>query len=182
MDFIESQRVLYSDIEGRYEALGALYERKLWHQLTLALGEFLQDKSNHRGDNVRLLYTDFISKFEARLSQVRLAQLVSMIGQSFPDPAAAISLYTTVLANRTRLGDEASICIEMDIVLMNLRLGNTEGAKELLEAAKQKLPLLASLEAVVFSKFYKASSEYRKVSLAHVLLWYLCMLSSVDRT
>lgn len=161
--FIDTERARYPELESKYEELGNLYESKLWHQLSIALESFLQDSTNCRDDNLSRLYSEFISKFEARLSQVRLATIVSTIGQSFTDPAQAIDLYQTVLKSRTRLGAEASLCVEMDIVIAQLRLGQIDGAKDLLDTAKQTLPTLSSTETVVSSKFYRALAEYRKV-------------------
>ena len=98
--FLESQRVAYPDLQ-EYDTFLQLYERKLWHELSIALFDFLSKKSNHRGENIFELYAHFISKVEARLSQVRLVQLVSMIGQSLPDPQRALDFFKAVLANKT---------------------------------------------------------------------------------
>ena len=151
------------DLAAAYDNLGQLYEKKLWHQLSVSLDEFVGQASNNRGGSFRRLYSDFITKFDARLNQVRLALIISTIGRSFSDPADALELYQTALKARARLGAEASICLEMDVVLVSIRLGQLDQAKELLEGAKGALSGLSSSETVVFSKFYKATAEYRKV-------------------
>eukprot|EP01041_Mallomonas_annulata_P003571 gene3571-7102_t len=163
MDFIDTQKNQYPELAVFYDNFGDLYNKKLWHQLTLALDDFLRNKQNHVGDNLYELYTGFISKFEVRLSQVGFAQIVSMIGLSFAEPSRSIDFFTSILLNRVRLGVEASLCLDMDIVLMKLRLGVIDEAKVLLEDAKELLPKISSSESIVFSKFYKATAEYRKV-------------------
>jgi len=162
--FVDSQRAEFPDLAGTYENFGSLYERKLWHQLSVALEQFVNDPRNNRGSNFKVLYTDFISKFEARLSHVRLALIVSTIGHSFADPTEALNLFQHILKSQAKLGPEATMCLEMDVVLVSLKLGEVERAKDLLEGAKTALASLASSETVVFSKFYKATAEYRKVS------------------
>ena len=56
------------------------------------------------------------------------------------------------------------MCLDMDIVFMKLQLGAIDDAKVLLEEGKEKLPKITSSESVVFSKYYRAAAEYRKVN------------------
>jgi len=163
MDFIDNQRTLYPDLAVFYDNFGDLYNKKLWHQLTIALEEFVSNKNNTRGENLHDLYNDFISKFEIRLNQVGFAQLVSKIAQSFSDPNKAVEFISSILEKRERLGNEASLCLDMDVVVMKLRLDETESAKILLEDGKETLPKISSSESIAFSKYYKAAAEYRKL-------------------
>ena len=164
MEFIEAQRIEFGDLAQEYEEFGQLYEKKLWHQLSVVLEKFVNKPGNNRGANFRRLYTEFISKFDSRLSQVRLALIISTIGLSFADSSESLELFQHALKSHTKLGPEATLCLEMDKVLVLLKLGQIDLAKELLEVAKSTLASLASSETVVFSKFYKATAEYRKVS------------------
>jgi len=52
----------------------------------------------------------------------------------------------------------------MDVVTLKLQLGDVEAAKVLLETAKEQLAGIKPSESVIFSKFYRAQSEYRKVA------------------
>lgn len=163
MDFIDIQKVTYPDLSNIYDSFGELYSKKLWHQLSIALQDFVWNSTNVRGENMFELYSGFITKFETRLSPVRLAQIVSSIGHSFSDPTRSIDFYNGVLSNRARLGHEASMIVDMDVVIMKLKLNLLDDAKVLLENSKEKLPLISSTETVVFSKFHKSMAEYRKV-------------------
>jgi 26S proteasome regulatory subunit N9 len=136
----------------------------LWHQLTLALESFLSNEQNVHGDNFYRLYEGFISSFEARLNQVKFACLVSLIARTLK-PENALEFVTQVLKSRERLGVEASLCLDMDVVVLKLKLGDTESAKTLLEGAKETVKKLGSAESVIFSKYYRAVAEYRKVRL-----------------
>ena len=115
MQFIESQSVALPALRSKFEDLGSLYEKKLWHQLTEALNELLKEHGDKLGAS---LYTDFISHFEARLNQVRLVLLVSRIGHSFDDSEKSLELFNSLLKSRKRLGTEASMCVDMDIALV----------------------------------------------------------------
>lgn len=161
MQFIESQSVALPALRSKFEDLGSLYEKKLWHQLTEALNELLKEHGDKLGAS---LYTDFISHFEARLNQVRLVLLVSRIGHSFDDSEKSLELFNSLLKSRTRLGTEASMCVDMDIALVNIKRGQLDTVKKDLEEAKTALAKISSSETAPFSKFYKASAAYRKVA------------------
>jgi len=162
MDFINSQVTLYPDLAEEYATLGELHEKKLWHQLSLSLETFLSNGRNIRGNNAQQLYDGFVRSFEARLNQVKLAGLVTLVSKTLND-ANALDFINTVLAARKRLGVEASMCLDMDVVTIKLRLGDVEAAKGLLESAKEQLSSIKPSESVIFSKYYKAQTEYRKV-------------------
>ena len=93
---------------------------------------------------------------------MKLAGLVTLVSKTLND-ANALDFINTVLAARKRLGVEASMCMDMDVVTIKLRLGDVEAAKGLLESAKEQLSGIKPSESVIFSKYYKAQTEYRKV-------------------
>ena len=109
------------------------------------------------------LYTEFIFRFEGKLSQIRVALLASMVGRLYTQHEAAITFLEKVLLARIRLGTEASLVLDMDIVILKLKLGQNKGAKEALADAKEKTLSLTITEPIVFSRFFKATAEYRKV-------------------
>ena len=111
------------------------------------------------------LYNNFISKIEDRLSQIRLAVIVSKVGNSFSDPSDALVFYSKVLSvSRERLGKEAALCIDMDVVIVKLKLGETKEANDLLDSSKEILSTIKSSETLAFSSYYGALLVYYDVS------------------
>lgn len=163
MDFIHSQREQFPDLAQEYANLGTLYDKKLWHQLSLSLEEFVSDPKNVRDDNFLKLYENFITTCEARLNQVKLANLAYLVAKTLHDPAVALAFYEKVLVARGRLGTEATMCLEMDVVMIKVKCGDVDVAKDMLNTAKKQLPTIKSSDSVAFSKFYKATSEHKKV-------------------
>lgn len=165
MDFIESQKLLYPELSEEYDLLGSLYEKKLWHQLSISLESFL---STPRHPHLVDLYTNLIyNNIDSRINQIKLAQLLSLVCRSLTDNTEQqLQLLDQALQSRTRLGPAASLCIDMDKVLVLLRDHNNnpnlDSAKDLLDSAKPHLSTTTT-EAVVFSKFYLATAEYRKI-------------------
>lgn len=163
MEYIASQKALYPELANDYDTLADLYEKKLWHQLSNALEEFLSDPKNNKGQDFTQLYSSFLSSVEARLNQVKLATLVSLIGNTLNNLETALEFYKKVLTARSRLGPEASMCLDMESVIINMKLGKLDLAKAGLDTAKDNLSSIKPTESVVFSKFYLATSEYRKL-------------------
>ena len=110
------------------------------------------------------LYDEFISKFEAKLSPIPLAQIASVVGLSISNPTEGLLFFGRVLSSRAKLGVEASLCLDMDIVLVNLKAGEVSEAKVLLDEAQKVLCTISTSESFVFSKYFKSSCEYRKVN------------------
>ena len=89
--------------------------------------------------------------------------LVSMVASLYSKPEDALAFLEKILTARNRLGSEASLCLDMDIVIVKLKMGNVKDAKEALETAKVTIQSMKSSEPIVFSRYYMATAEYRKV-------------------
>ena len=58
------------------------------------------------------------------------------------------------------------MCLDIDTVMILLIINSEEKlleAKKKLEKAKETLPSINSTESIVFSKYYQATAEYRKI-------------------
>lgn len=86
-----------------------------------------------------------------------------MIGHSFNNPERTLAFFNEILQSRKRLGPDASHFVESDIIIVKLQLQCVDECRLLLDDAKDSLKQIASNEAVVHSKFYRAEVEFRKV-------------------
>lgn len=163
MEFITAQKELYAELSAEYEELGNLYDKKLWHQLSLALEAFLSNSKNMRGDNFLQLYENFVSGIGTRLNQVKLARLANLVGSSLKDDAKSYEFYTDILKARESLGVVAALSLDMDAAIALLHMGKIEEAKAMIDTAKDLLPTVISPDSLMYSKFYLASAEYRKI-------------------
>jgi hypothetical protein len=68
-----------------------------------------------------------------------------------------------ILEARKRLGPESSLFLDAEVIIMKLKLGQSEECRILLDEAKEKLSALGTNETAVFSKYYRADVEFRKV-------------------
>jgi 26S proteasome regulatory subunit N9 len=90
-------------------------------------------------------------------------QIVSRIGFNFDNLQNALDFFLSFMNPKSKLGSEATLCLEMDAMVCKLKLGNLEEVKLALENTLVKLNAGSFKEPMVFSKYYKASADYRKL-------------------
>ena len=108
-------------------------------------------------------YKEFLSKFESRISQLRLAIIIGRIAETLPAPVPFISAILT--ASRARLGPVAATCLDIDVILATLKLGQTTEAKKALDEIHAIVTQISTTENAVYSKYHRAWFELRKVSV-----------------
>lgn len=177
MDFVRGEAQKYPNVGGDYERLGALYEKKLWHQLTEELAELVNREDFVQGSNLIDLYEQFLSKFEGKLNQLKFVQIVSVIARQYlvsrplvaDEVTRGIDFLNSISEKKARLGEEAFLVLEMSKAELYIQLGSPESlksARKLLDDAQPTLQLLegSGAETVVNSSFYRVSCEYYKVT------------------
>ncbi len=65
------------------------YQRKLWHQLTVAIEQSLQLPEFKAPDVLIPFYTEFLSGFAQKLNPLRLAHIAVGVAEQYKDPKDA---------------------------------------------------------------------------------------------
>jgi len=94
-----------------------------------------------------------------------------MVANTLRSPEEAFQFFEKLNHTRSKFGAEATICVNMDVVVTCLKVGRTSDCKATIEDAREKLTKINSNETIVFSKFYKASLEFRKVFVSSIYLY-----------
>ena len=81
----EQQRKGSSELASEWAALEELYNKKLWHQLTLRLSEFIKNPALTQGDALVKLYQNFIVDFESRINPLALAEIIVIVCRQIED-------------------------------------------------------------------------------------------------
>lgn len=188
LEHLESMSTLHPDLSPQYTSLANLYQRKLWHQLTMSTLDFVSTKDGSKlrttgeGLNSYLaLYDKVILPVEKKLNQLSLCRIASCVAFSLleKDSVAACAILENLLEHKERLGHSAALFAESRLGLLNLtvvgRSGEaltSEGSVKALEGVKEMIlknrPVLAELAdteseaAVVHSVFYETAMTYRK--------------------
>ena len=191
IEHLESMSTLHPDLSEQYQNLVSLYQRKLWHQLTMSTLEFVSSPSTtlrttSEGTNSYLaLFDKVILPIDKKLNQLTLARIASAVSFSLldsppcKDGVAARAILENLLEKKDRLGPSAALYAESRLGLLGLtvlaRSGDaltTESSVKVLEGTKETImknrPTLAELAdkeseaAIVHSAYYETAMTYRK--------------------
>jgi len=160
LEHLESMSTLHPDLSELYQNLVGLYQRKLWHQLTMSTLEFVSNPSatlrtTAEGTNSYLaLFDKVILPIDKKLNQLTLARVASAVAFSliddppYADGVAARAILENLLEKKTRarLGPSAAMHAESRLGLLGLtvlaRSGEaltTTSSVEALEATKSAI-------------------------------------------
>jgi len=93
----EQQRKSSNELAEEWAALEALYNKKLWHQLTLRLSEFVKNPALSHGDDLVKLYQNFIVDFENRINPLALAEIVVVVSRQIKDANEALQFLEVMI-------------------------------------------------------------------------------------
>lgn len=160
---------------SHYESLKSLYERKLWHQLTVALTSFLSDSGNESGGSFHRIWTEFVSHFERKINQLELAKIAVRICEVYEGEEGGLekgeSLLAPLLGQKEFLPPSALLFVTCSHALLLLRLDpvkNAGAVKKVIEDGRSTLENLGDVvaaggETSCHKQYYRLSMEYHKV-------------------
>eukprot|EP00891_Asterochloris_glomerata_P005712 jgi/Astpho2/5712/Aster-02950 len=187
LQWLESAQAKWPEQASTFHEFGNLYQRKLWHQLTVKIDEALQQPGFRQGSLLIPLYENFISAFAHRLNLLRLAHTAVVVSQQYKQPAEAVTLLERVikgLADSTqRVTDQPALFLRMHIAQNRLQMGEVEECKTLVEQGKEQLDKMhdvdPSVNAVVHfvrSQYFKHMKDFAEFYKSSLL--YLAYISS----
>ncbi|KAB1226365.1 hypothetical protein CJ030_MR1G020582 [Morella rubra] len=125
LQYLESLRNAHPELADWYASLADLYQRKLWHQLTAKLEQFValavfqatrlstqmsdsglgadivffvdEETCNLAGDALIQLYHNFITDFETKINLLKLAHFAVIVSRQYSEKEAAISYLEGVI-------------------------------------------------------------------------------------
>eukprot|EP00126_Sphaerothecum_destruens_P001897 Sdes_comp15331_c0_seq1m4189 len=165
-EFFHSVQQSHPQYGEDWKNLASLYNRKLWHQLTLSLEEFVPRMilKAHPGEiMVKNLYNFFIKKFEAKMNQTSFVQIVLLLSDRASNPQEALQFMQNV-AEMTKHVKPAFILAQMRIA--DLYLGQEklveckqiiDQVQTLIDGTGEDFPLF------IHANFYIVSAQFYKV-------------------
>ncbi|XP_077234908.1 26S proteasome non-ATPase regulatory subunit 13 homolog A-like [Tasmannia lanceolata] len=166
LEYLESLRNEHPELAGWYNSLLDLYQKKLWHQLTLKLEQFVALAVFQAGDALIQLYHNFIADFESKINLLKLAHFAVIVSQRYSEKEAAISYLEGVIekfcATREMRIEESILYVKMQIAAFKLELGDQQECKKLLEDGKTTLDSMTDIDSSVYASYHWISSQYHK--------------------
>uniref|UniRef100_A0A7C9FM26 PCI domain-containing protein n=1 Tax=Opuntia streptacantha TaxID=393608 RepID=A0A7C9FM26_OPUST len=166
LQYLETLRNSHPELSDWYNTLADLYQKKLWHQLTLKLEQFVALAVFQAGDALIQLYHNFITDFETKINLLKLAHFAVIVSRQYAEKEAAISYLEGVIeklrATREMRIEEPILYIKMQIALFKLEQGQQKECNKLLEDGKTTLDSMTDIDPSVYASFYWVSSQYYK--------------------
>ncbi|XP_060742844.1 26S proteasome non-ATPase regulatory subunit 13-like [Tachysurus vachellii] len=157
------------EMAAQWHALEDLYNRKLWHQLTLKLTEFVKDPYFQSGDTLIQLYENFLCDFEHRINPLSLVEIVLYVISQITDPNDAIT-FLEKTKEKVKCSDEAVILCKTAIGCLKLEVNELIATKKLVEEVEEMLNNLPGVTSV-HGRFYDLSSKYYRFVGNHALYY-----------
>ncbi|KAL8586610.1 26S proteasome non-ATPase regulatory subunit 13 [Nucella lapillus] len=157
----EQQRKSTGDVASDWTQIEELYNKKLWHQLTLKLSAFVKTPVFAKGDSLVRLYENFMTDFEHRINPLALTEICVLVVKQIQDPKQAVE-FIEKLKEKVKASDEAKILCMTTIGNIRLRNKDFENVKTVIEESQGILDNLDGVTSV-HSRFYELSSNYHKL-------------------
>lgn len=161
----EQQRKSTGELAQEWNTIEELYNKKLWHQLTLRIQQIVTNPLLAQGDGLIKLYQNFISDFEHRISPYALADIATHVVKQIKDPKDSIE-FLRKMQEKVKSSHEANILCLTSIGVVKLKQKDMEATKDVIREAHVALDELDGVTPV-HGKFYELSSNYHKLMGHH---------------
>ncbi|GAB2295547.1 26S proteasome non-ATPase regulatory subunit 13 A [Dionaea muscipula] len=166
LQYLDSLRSSHPELSDWYNNLADLYQKKLWHQLTQKLEEFVALAVFQAGDSLIQLYQNFITDFETKMNHLKLAHFAVIVSRQYAVKEAAISYLEGVIeklrATRETRIEEPILYIKMQVAMFKLEQGVQKECKKLLDDGKTTLDNMTDIDPSIYASYYWVSSQYHK--------------------
>ncbi|CAK9298054.1 unnamed protein product [Gordionus sp. m RMFG-2023] len=156
--YVNEQKKKYPSLHKEWEILEEFYEKKLWHQLTLKLEDFIRNEHFVSNGGLVDLYEKFIFEFENRISSLVLIKLAIEISVEIKDTEERIK-FLQKIKDKVSLNKEADALAYTALGHIYLTRKDYSKTKELLDKAEEMLDKLNGISPV-HCELYRLSSEY----------------------
>lgn len=143
-----------------WQGMEELYNKKLWHQLTLALVKYVKSSTSHKAGHLSQLYNTFLSDFDHRISSLALSTIGLIVSEDIE--AAQRVEFLESLLKKVSNHPEAKIKIMAKIGTLKIDQGQVEEVQELIKTIEGLVNSLGEVTPV-HGAFYELSAKFYKV-------------------
>uniref|UniRef100_A0A672FTC0 26S proteasome non-ATPase regulatory subunit 13 n=1 Tax=Salarias fasciatus TaxID=181472 RepID=A0A672FTC0_SALFA len=152
------------EMAAEWHALEDLYNKRLWHQLTLKLTDFVKDPCFKTGDGLIQLYENFLSDFEHRINPLSLVEIILYVARQISKRYIG-DLFKPCDRSRVaqvKSSEEAVILCKTSIGSLKLEINDLPATKKIIEEVEEMLNNLPGVTSV-HGRFYDLSSKYYRI-------------------
>ncbi|XP_039752395.1 26S proteasome non-ATPase regulatory subunit 13 [Pararge aegeria] len=161
-EFLAKKQTSEPELSEDWAKLEELYNKKLWHQLTLKVQELVKHPSLQTGDNLIQLYSNFLTTFENKINPLSLVEIIAVVVAQYTDKKDAIAFLEKVEA-KVKMNDEAlALCKVLQGQIYLEHLNDLDATEKIIEQLENTLEDADGVTPV-HGRFYKLASEYYRV-------------------
>ena len=161
-EYLTQKRSENEPLSGDWAFIADLYDKRLWHQLTLKLLEFVKNDHFTANGGLLELYENFLYDFETKINPLSLMEIIMSVIKEIQDPEKAIDFLNRQKEKVKANNDAQVLCLT---AIGNLKLSerNLKETKEIIEEVNK---LLENIDGIttVHARFYDLSSGYDKAA------------------
>ncbi|XP_050587973.1 26S proteasome non-ATPase regulatory subunit 13 isoform X2 [Bombus affinis] len=162
----QNQNVADKELATEWAQLEELYNKRLWHQLTLKLETFVKNPALQKGDKLVQLYINFLSTFENKINPLSLVEILAYVIQQFQDKQEAIKFLEKTESKVKSNNEAVALCKVLTGQILLEKLNNQEQAKQIIEEVEAMLDNADGV-TTVHGRFYLLASRLYRLQGKH---------------
>nr|CAG4643948.1 EOG090X05V9 [Lepidurus arcticus] len=154
------------DIAAEWSKLETLYNKKLWHQLTVEILEFVRSPVFSTGSELIDLYENFLADFENKINSLTLIEICSFIVRQFPGPAEKLTFLDHFIEKVKGNPQAIALC---KVLMGGIKLheqADHSGTKNLIEEIEKILDDVDGI-TTVHGRYYLLASDLYRIQSKH---------------
>lgn len=187
VDYLEKLQASHPALAEDVADMASLYQRKLWHQLTLKVEECFSKPDWSQGGLPLDFYNNFIAEFGYKINLLKLSQFAVHVAKSISDPGKTLAFLQSVSdklrEQKLQRSEQPLLFLKMHVAQEQLEMGQVQECKATVGEARAELEQLADVDPSVSAAVYYVSSLYYKVKKDYAEFYrssmmYLAFISS----
>lgn len=162
--FVDIKSVSTPDVVTQWSQAEELYDKKLWHQLTLSLNSLVKEPC--LASHLPTIYQEFIQEFEARMDPLALALIAQTVVAQYTEAEEAIKFVERL---QEKVGQHQEAAALAKVLIGDIKLHKLSQQKEAKEIIEEVDVSLGEVDGVspVHSSFYKLASDLYRIQGKH---------------
>ncbi|XP_043286701.1 26S proteasome non-ATPase regulatory subunit 13 [Venturia canescens] len=162
----QNQNVPDKELAAEWVQLEELYNKKLWHQLTLKLEVFVKHPALQKGDNLVQLYKNFLSTFESKINPLSLVEILAHVIVQFEDKQEAITFLEKTEPKVSSNNEAVALCKVLAGQILLDKLNDQEKTKKIIDEVEVMLDNADGI-TTVHGRFYLLASRLYRLQGKH---------------
>jgi len=151
------------ELRQQYAQMRELYEKKLWHQLTVKVEQLVKNRYFDNNNELVQLYNGFIKDFEKKMNQLTLSKILLSISRQIREPNENIAFLQKALEKISPANEKEAYSLMLtQIAAQKLNSNQLDESKTDLDKVGTILDSMTGADNQVYSNYYKMLALYYK--------------------